>query len=221
MRNRIARLNADGSLDVTFDPNADAAIHTLIMQPDGRLLVGGDFDTIGGQVRHHIARLNSDGSVDAAFAPNANSNVYALALQSDGKLVAGGGFTTIDGQNRFFLARLSTPQSALQSLDLFDYAAGNSITWTRSGAGPQVALPPQLLFSVTGETYASLGAMFPVSGGWRHTGFIPPRDQNFYLRVRAQINSSENNGSGGVIESTREFHLSGASSDGLFADDFD
>jgi uncharacterized delta-60 repeat protein len=99
-RNRIARLNADGSLDTAFDPNANGVVYALALQPDGKLVVGGSFSALAPNsgvalTRKGIARRNADGSVDTAFDPNADKAVFALALQPDGKLVLGGQFTSL------------------------------------------------------------------------------------------------------------------------------
>src|SRR5882762_2146893 len=48
MRNHIGRVNADGSLDTSFDPGANSGILTLAVQPDGKILVVGNFTMIGG-----------------------------------------------------------------------------------------------------------------------------------------------------------------------------
>ncbi|WP_395700282.1 hypothetical protein [Aquabacterium sp.] len=90
-RNRIARLLADGSVDASFNPGANGyVVRAIVVQPDGRILVGGDFTTIGGQPRNGIARLQADGSVDSGFNPGKTGYVNALALQPDGRLVVGG-----------------------------------------------------------------------------------------------------------------------------------
>ncbi|QBB69068.1 hypothetical protein ELE36_00990 [Pseudolysobacter antarcticus] len=224
-RNCIARLNDDGSLDTAFNPNVDSSVFALALQPDGKLLLGGNFTSLspngGGSVlRNHIARLNADGSVDTAFDPNANGDVYALALQADGKLVMGGNFTVMGALTRNNLARLSTPEASLQSVNIVGYSNGASaITWNRAGAGPELALPPQLLFSLAGSTYGAVGTMQRINNGWRYSGFVPPLNQNFYLRTRGQVSSGEYNGSGGLIESTVQVYLSG--NDGIFANGFD
>src|SRR5438309_11824615 len=57
-RNHIARLNPDGTVDTTFNPNAGAPVFAIALQPDGKILVGGHFDSIGGQPRHRIAQLD-------------------------------------------------------------------------------------------------------------------------------------------------------------------
>ena len=42
-RNRIARLNPDGTLDTAFNPNANSAVHAIAVQADGKILAGGAF----------------------------------------------------------------------------------------------------------------------------------------------------------------------------------
>jgi uncharacterized delta-60 repeat protein/uncharacterized repeat protein (TIGR01451 family) len=111
-RVRVARINANGSLDNSFNPGlgADGNIWAVAVQTDGKVIIGGDFNTVGGLARAHVARLNTDGSVDVSFDPGAtgpNATVWALALQSDGKLVIGGEFTTVGGQTRGGIARLN------------------------------------------------------------------------------------------------------------------
>lgn len=60
LRNHIARLNSDGSLDVTFDPRAgpNDYIYSIVLQNDGRMIVLGGFDQIDGLMRKALARLN-------------------------------------------------------------------------------------------------------------------------------------------------------------------
>jgi uncharacterized delta-60 repeat protein len=110
-RYNIARLNADGSLDMSFNPGANSTVKTLTIQGDGKILVGGNFLNLGGQVKNFIGRLNADGSPDTAFNPTADGPVLAVALQPDGKIVVGGAFTLIGGQNRLCITRLNTDGS--------------------------------------------------------------------------------------------------------------
>ena len=51
-RNYIARLNADGTADMTFNPDANDAVISIALQADGKILVGGYFTSIGGQTRN-------------------------------------------------------------------------------------------------------------------------------------------------------------------------
>src|SRR5688572_28515678 len=90
LRNHIGRLNADGTVDAAFNPGANGDVYAIAVQPDGKIVVGGNFTSVGGGTglttqRQHIARFNYDGSVDTLFNPGANLNVYALAVQPDGK----------------------------------------------------------------------------------------------------------------------------------------
>lgn len=107
-RNRIARLDADGTLDPDFNPGADWFVYTLAVQPDGKILVGGGFNTIGGQTRRYFARLNSDGTLDSGFNVYANDEVYCVAVQPDGKILLGGLFDSLRGEQREYIARLHT-----------------------------------------------------------------------------------------------------------------
>ena len=65
------------------------------MQADGKILVGGEFNNIGGQTRSDIARLDATTGLADSFDPNANGPVYAIAVQADGKILIGGDFTTL------------------------------------------------------------------------------------------------------------------------------
>lgn len=109
-RNRIARLNSNGSLDTTFDPGAGpgAAIFQLAIQSDSKILVGGMFTGYGG--RSYLARLNTDGSLDSSYMTSGgpDASVYALELQSDGKAVIGGSFWYVSGAWRYGVARMNT-----------------------------------------------------------------------------------------------------------------
>jgi uncharacterized delta-60 repeat protein len=99
-RNRIARLNPDGTLDTAFNPNANSNVLSIAVQADGKILAGGFFSSIGGQTRHDIARLDPTTGLADSFDPNANQNVDSIAVQADGKILAGGIFTSIGGQTR-------------------------------------------------------------------------------------------------------------------------
>src|SRR5438309_1751966 len=105
-RNRIARLNPDGTLDIAFDPSANGEVDAIAVQADGKILVGGVFSSIGGQTRNRIARLNASTGLADSFDPNANGQVLAIAVQADGKILAGGQFNSIGGQTRNNIARL-------------------------------------------------------------------------------------------------------------------
>lgn len=111
-RNRLARLNADGSLDLTFDPGAgpNSAVLALAVQTDGKIIAGGAFTSVSGTARNRVARFNANGTHDTGFNPGtgANDNVWDIALQPDGKPVIVGTFTAFNGTARGRIARLTT-----------------------------------------------------------------------------------------------------------------
>jgi uncharacterized delta-60 repeat protein len=102
---RIARLNADSTPDTTFIANLGSGLNNscqaIVIQPDGKILLGGGFTTFNGVTVNYIVRLNSDGTRDTAFMANvgtgASLSVNAIAIQSDGKILLGGNFTTFNG----------------------------------------------------------------------------------------------------------------------------
>jgi uncharacterized delta-60 repeat protein len=119
-RNHIARLNADGTLDTTFNPGTGANnyIFTTSIQSDGKIIIGGDFTSYNGTTTNRIARLNTDGTLDATFNPGTgvDDRVITTAIQSDGKILIGGKFTSYDGINRNRIARILISDDGISSI---------------------------------------------------------------------------------------------------------
>jgi uncharacterized delta-60 repeat protein len=121
-RTCVAQLNSDGTFDPGFNPgvfsgspplqeapiSSVAAVHSLAVQPDGKIVIGGVFTGIGNAQRRSLARLNTDGSLDGGFVPAAGFNapstmagvkadyslgqVFDLAVQADSQIVVVGSF---------------------------------------------------------------------------------------------------------------------------------
>lgn len=107
----VARLLPNGDPDPDYASNAlkRGTANALLLQPDGRLLVGGKFDINGGLTVSNLVRLNSDGTRDASFniGTGPAGNVLALAQQADGRLLIAGLFPAFDGRTaRRCLTRL-------------------------------------------------------------------------------------------------------------------
>ena len=118
-RQDLARLHPNGALDEFFSPGHGTAnkagsgeIHSVAIQPDGKLVIGGRFSSVQGKGRDDIARLNADGSVDGEFRPMSGTGpaenylVYAVALESDQRLLIGGRFSAVNAGHRSNIARL-------------------------------------------------------------------------------------------------------------------
>jgi uncharacterized delta-60 repeat protein len=142
-RNALARVNADGSLDATFDPNPDSTVSAMVLQSDGKIVIGGSFVGLRPNgaatttTRNRLARLNTDGTLDATYDPNLNNSVLSLALQGDGKLLVGGPFTTVtpngagDYTLRKYAARLNADGTvdAAFNLDLNELNGNRVDSW--------------------------------------------------------------------------------------------
>lgn len=93
-RNRIARINTDGTLDTSFGPGAgvNGNVQAITVQPNGQIIIAGSFSAVNGFAINGIARLNSDGTLDAQFDPGAGvaGSVSAVLLQPDGRILVGG-----------------------------------------------------------------------------------------------------------------------------------
>lgn len=110
---RIIRLNSDASIDTTFNVgsgfNNTVSRGAIVLQSDGKVIVGGAFTSYSGSAVNRIARLNTSGSLDTTFniGSGFGNTVSQLAIQSDGKIVAVGGFTSYSGSTSNCIVRIN------------------------------------------------------------------------------------------------------------------
>ncbi len=198
-RNRIARLNADGTLDATFNPNVDAEVKCMVLQADGRIIIGGDFTTVGGITRNRLARLNANGTLDAGFNPNPNLRVDVVTLLPNGQILIAGNFTTVGGATRNRLALLAN-SPATQSLTV---PSASRVQWLRGGTTPETTQVTFELSTDAGANWTALGAGTRISGGWELTGLGLPASGS--IRARARTAGGQFNGSSGLVEQQASF----------------
>ena len=145
----LVRLHPDGAVDDTFEPPPLAVtmagrveLFAAAVQPDGKIVIGGRFSTVGGTACPSVARLNQDGSRDATFSsPFANSGqtVYDLVLQEDGKILLGGTeWYTAGSAGAFYRVARLYPDGAIDTAFTASLAGGtaarvNSVTLTPEG----------------------------------------------------------------------------------------
>jgi uncharacterized delta-60 repeat protein len=119
----IARLNIDGTIDPTFVAEVKkdtawtpypVAIYSIVQQNDGRILIGGSFDTCNGTAIKNFTRLHPDGTLDTSFITGTGTDnpVYTIAIQNDGNIIIGGrfffyNFTGGPGFIHAFIARIN------------------------------------------------------------------------------------------------------------------
>ncbi|WCO01991.1 T9SS type A sorting domain-containing protein [Psychroserpens ponticola] len=92
----------DGTIDLSFlgdnkgQKGVSGAVHTIAVQPDGKLLIGGAFETYNQIWSPKLIRVNPDGSIDSSFNQtllrDSNSSINSIVIQPDGKILVAGGF---------------------------------------------------------------------------------------------------------------------------------
>jgi hypothetical protein len=130
-------------LDTSFNPGADGlVVYSLALQADGKILVGGNFITLGGQSRNSIGRLNNTGP----------------ATQS----------LTFDGSTLTWMREGTSPEVWRTT---FEYSPNGGASWTNLGAGIRipggwqlsgVALPTNTTFRARGYTVGG----YENASGW-------------------------------------------------------
>lgn len=183
-RRRIARLNADGSLDGTFTQTGaglNSSVLAIALQGDGKLIVGGDFTTYAGASYPYVARLNTNGSIDATFNPGTgfNGDVSEITIQTDGKVLVAGVYSTYQGVSRPYLVRLNSDGSYDSS---FSPGGGfpNSYCYTVAlTPGGDVAVGGG--FTRVGTEVASYLAVLDVAGAVQFEGGAESVSPNSYV----------------------------------------
>jgi uncharacterized delta-60 repeat protein len=114
----VARYNADGSLDTSFDGDGRATVGVasrndtawgIAIQTDGKIVLAGESTPTSGAGSALLARFNSNGSLDTSFGSGGLVTTSGflgrnMLLQADGKIVVVGGGTA----NNFELARYNS-----------------------------------------------------------------------------------------------------------------
>ena len=103
----ICRLNSDGSFDASFAPAgngfqyygggggySNSSILDIKIQADGKILVGGGFNSYNSELRNYICRLNSDATIDSSFGNpyDFDKSVLSINYISSNSILVGGNF---------------------------------------------------------------------------------------------------------------------------------
>ena len=160
----LDRLNTNGAVDTTFNTAPSSVIDAIIIQPDGKILVGGEFVSLLSTTRNYLARLNPNCTLDSAFNPGANGPVTSLALQADGKILVGGSFTTLAGQARTNLGRLNSDGSI--DTTFFPSANSNVLALALQPDGAVLVGGP--FSNVSGQSRSGLARLTPTDPGGQY-----------------------------------------------------
>lgn len=95
-----SQLNWDPSFQTSqftaYNVQTGPFIRSAILQPDGKIVVGGNFEDVGGYYRRHLVRLDSSGHVDTCFDTGIGMLSYwgvnIVKMEPDGRILAGGAF---------------------------------------------------------------------------------------------------------------------------------
>ncbi|WP_241775641.1 T9SS sorting signal type C domain-containing protein [Flavobacterium sp. Root420] len=96
--NKIVRLYPDGRVDTSFNSGAgfDDDVSAMVVQSDGKIVLGGKFTNYNGMLANRIIRLNNDGSIDDSFLSGSGlsaGSVQKIKMDTFGNIMIGGSFT--------------------------------------------------------------------------------------------------------------------------------
>lgn len=122
--NNVAAINVETGEPVSaFKPavtsnDGTRPVVRALAAKNGRVYVGGNFTTVGGQPRRNLAAVNpTSGALDTAFSATVGTNtsiVYALAADAS-RLYLGGTFASVNGVSRGKLAAVNPASGALDA----------------------------------------------------------------------------------------------------------
>jgi uncharacterized delta-60 repeat protein len=115
--NRIIRLNSGGTIDNTFNVGSgfNSPPTSIVLQPDGKILMIGTFTTYKGITKNRIIRLNSDGSIDNSFLTGVGFSTGVpndIKLQYNKKIIVGGLFTSYNNISYNRIVRINSDGSS-------------------------------------------------------------------------------------------------------------
>lgn len=133
---QILRMNADGSLDLSYNYNpgtkqsnagGNGNINGAFMQSDGKVVMAGEFTSFNGVTVNRMVRINTDGTLDQSFNSGLGANDAILSLSynvAKNKIMITGRFTAYNGVTRSGVAMLNADGSLDESFKFGTLAGG-------------------------------------------------------------------------------------------------
>ena len=197
----VSRFFPNGAIDSTFGTNGIviydvlatlASVNSLVVQQDGKILVGGFADFTGGGSNHDfiMVRFNSDGTLDNSFDldgivttafSSSNDDISKIIQQTDGKIIAVGvSFQTLTA-GKFTVARYNL-NGTLDS----SFGTGGVVTTNFSnnfGGAWSALIQPDDRIVVVGQS--------EINGSWNmamarynsglHVGIVEPNNNDIKI----------------------------------------
>ena len=158
----------------------------MALQADGRILLGGSFDTLNYQSRQRLGRLYADGTLDATFNLEADDEVNSIVIQPDGKILLTGEFNELCGKPCNGFGRLNNTDPATEELT-FD---GSKITWLRGGTSPGVYRTTFDVSTDGGVQWTALGDGTWTGEAWELSGLTLPANSTIRASGHSIMGSS-------------------------------
>jgi len=183
----LERFNADGTRDSTFNSGGSGLssdVNDVFLEPNGSIVIGGNFTYVNGIVRRGVAVLKPNGDVNENIDPGdgPDNKVTGIAAQADGKLVLTGPFTNVAGVPKAGIARLLVPSGQMLNLSTrTQVLAGENVLITGfivtgnapkkvllRGIGPSLPMTGQLNDPVL-ELFDGTGISIAKNDDWRES----------------------------------------------------
>ena len=115
VRNRMTRLNTDGTIDSTFSIGTagfNNGVQGIALEPNGKIIAVGSFTTYSGSTANRIVRINTNGSIDTTFKGGTGFPTFAapylVSVQPDNKVIVQGVFPIYSGSIANAIIRLNS-----------------------------------------------------------------------------------------------------------------
>ena len=201
---RLAKLDKSGDIVDNFNASVNSLVKVVLIQQDGKILIGGYFDNVNNNQIKYIARLHSNGILDTTLNSGTNNYVFAIAIQRDNKILVGGSFTQAGGLSRERLARLGS-NHAFYNLDVS--LNESKIKWNIYGM--QIISDVLFQYSTDMTNWSTLGyGTKNIDESWSFSPLNLPYNQNFYIKASGKVISGSNNSSSGYIVTLNSFIIS-------------
>lgn len=105
----VARFNTNGTRDTNFamvpfklGASNSGSGSAIALQSDGKILVGGSFDSVNNVARNNLVRLHTNGTVDGTLVSGSSRDDFIRCLSQlpDGRIAVGGAFQSYAGAAR-------------------------------------------------------------------------------------------------------------------------